>query len=384
MNMETAQEWHETTLRELVERGEYEIRNNLRQPLSGEQRAKMQGGYPYYGAASAIDRVNDYRFDGLHLLVAEDGTVTADGKSPMLQLVSGKFWVSNHAHVLRGRNDHATRRLYYFLRGVDINPYITGAVQPKLSKSNLLNVMFPYPSTEEEKHDSVAALSALDDKIELLQQQNETLEQMAHSMFDEWFPVNAEGEPMMLGDFVEHLKEQISPHSTPKEIYYHYSIPAFDNAKKPVREIGALILSNKYRVQANTVLFSKLNPSTPRVWVVLTTQENAVCSTEFQVLKPKDASTLPFIYALLRYSMYARTLSGSVQGTSSSHQRLRPNDILSMRFPRPDPDLLARYDAVIYPILKKIEDNESQARLLSSMRDTLLPRLVSGETRVRK
>ena len=74
--------------------------DSKRIPLSSIQRAKMKGKYPYYGAAGVIDYINDYIFDGLYLLIAEDGTLTSNGDKPMLQLVNGKFWVNNHAHVI--------------------------------------------------------------------------------------------------------------------------------------------------------------------------------------------------------------------------------------------------------------------------------------------
>jgi very-short-patch-repair endonuclease/restriction endonuclease S subunit len=188
--------WKETTLGELVGDGFILNHNNKRVPLSSDVRLKMQGEYPYYGAASAIDYIDSYKFDGFYLLIAEDGTVF-DGKSPMLQLVSGKFWVSNHSHVLQGKNEQATKLLYYILRNVSISPYITGAVQPKLTKENLYSISFPFPESEADQVGVVKILGSLDDKIELLREENKTFETTAQAIFKEWF-VNFEFPVTML------------------------------------------------------------------------------------------------------------------------------------------------------------------------------------------
>jgi type I restriction enzyme S subunit len=88
-------DWREGTLGEVIE-----LHDSKRIPLSGNVRDKMEKLYPYYGAASLMDYVDDFLFDGLYLLLGEDGTViTADGY-PMLQYVWGQFWVNNHAHII--------------------------------------------------------------------------------------------------------------------------------------------------------------------------------------------------------------------------------------------------------------------------------------------
>ena len=108
-----------------------------RKPLSGMVRSTMQGEYPYYGAAKILDHINDYLFDGRYLLIAEDGSViTKDGK-PVLQLVTGKFWVNNHAHVVQGIAPISTNFLYLFMSNVAISSYITGTAQPKINQDNL-------------------------------------------------------------------------------------------------------------------------------------------------------------------------------------------------------------------------------------------------------
>ena len=119
--------------------------DRLRKPLSGQVRSTMQGEYPYYGAAKILDYINGYLFDGRYLLIGEDGSVvTKDGK-PVLQLVTGKFWVNNHTHVVQGKSPISTNFLYLFMSNVTITSYITGAAQPKINQENLnrIPVIFP-------------------------------------------------------------------------------------------------------------------------------------------------------------------------------------------------------------------------------------------------
>lgn len=117
-----------------------EIHDARRIPLSRRQREERPGPYPYYGAAGIVDRVDAFLFDGVFVLVGEDGTVVGEGDRPMIQFVWGQFWVNNHAHVLTGANGYTTEHLRVLLDHVNIRPFVTGAVQPKLNQGNLKSV----------------------------------------------------------------------------------------------------------------------------------------------------------------------------------------------------------------------------------------------------
>ena len=118
-----------------------------RKPLSGMVRSTMPGEYPYYGAAKILDYINDYLFDGRYLLIAEDGSVITEDGKPVLQLVTGKFWVNNHAHIVQGKAPISTNFLYLFMSKVAISSYITGTAQPKINQDNLnrIPILSPPP-----------------------------------------------------------------------------------------------------------------------------------------------------------------------------------------------------------------------------------------------
>jgi type I restriction enzyme S subunit len=120
------------------------IHDSRRKPLSSIERQAMQGGFPYYGAASVLDYVNSYLFDGIYLLLGEDGSVVQKDGTPVLQYVWDKFWVSNHAHVLTGKGI-STEQLLIALRSTNISPFVTGAVQPKVSQGNMKSIPLVLP-----------------------------------------------------------------------------------------------------------------------------------------------------------------------------------------------------------------------------------------------
>jgi len=135
--------WSLTTLGQAIE-----IYDSKRIPLSGRERIKVKGTYPYYGAAGVLDHVNSYLFDGVYILIGEDGSVVNEDDTPVVQYVWGRFWVNNHAHVLQGYSGISNEHLLLFLQTINIRPYVTGAVQPKLNQGNLCRIPFLMPDKE--------------------------------------------------------------------------------------------------------------------------------------------------------------------------------------------------------------------------------------------
>jgi type I restriction enzyme S subunit len=119
--------------------------DSKRVPLSSRERDGRKGEYPYYGAASIVDYVDDYLFDGVYVLLGEDGTVITDDGFPVLQYVWGKFWVNNHAHVLQGKSGISTEFIMLLLRQTNIQHIVTGAVQPKINQNNMNNIAITIP-----------------------------------------------------------------------------------------------------------------------------------------------------------------------------------------------------------------------------------------------
>lgn len=127
--------WRWGTLADIAE-----CHDSKRVPIAEYDRINMKGEYPYYGASSIMDYVNDYLFDGTFLLMGEDGTVRTKENYPVLQYVCGKIWVNNHAHVLTGINGYTTELLYVLLAKTNIGKFVTGGVQEKINQKNMFSI----------------------------------------------------------------------------------------------------------------------------------------------------------------------------------------------------------------------------------------------------
>ena len=145
--------WHFGTVGDIIQ-----LHDSKRVPLSGAERDKMAKVYPYYGATSLMDYVDNYLFDGIYLLLGEDGTVVDSLGFPILQYVYGQFWVNNHAHIITGKEGFSVEELYLFFSLTNIKSIVTGAVQQKVSQQNLKKVPAIIPSKQ--------ALSAFDEIIQ--------------------------------------------------------------------------------------------------------------------------------------------------------------------------------------------------------------------------
>ena len=166
--------WEKKKLGDLID-----LYDNIRIPLSAIEREKRQGEYPYYGAQSIIDYVNEYLFDGNYILIAEDGENLRKRSQPIAFAVSGQFWVNNHAHIVKGKSDIADDLfIKYFLNNIDINPYVTGAAQPKLSQRNLKEIAIIAPPLNTQRK-IASILSAYDDLIETNLKRIKLLEEQA-------------------------------------------------------------------------------------------------------------------------------------------------------------------------------------------------------------
>ena len=176
-------------------------------------------------------------------------------------------------------------------------------------------------------------------------------------------------------------KQQISTDDLAQRTVSHYSLPAFDIGQMPSVERGATIKSSKFLISSPSVLLSKLNPRFPRVWNVPTPSANSVASTEFLVLEPLALPTSA-IWAALSSSHTVAYLRERAAGTSTSHQRVRPDE--AMQLPMPGPDTFTPQLLELLSTLGALAvTTRRQSQTLAELRDTLLPALMDGTIRVK-
>jgi type I restriction enzyme S subunit len=293
-----------------------------------------------------------------------------------------------------------SRFFYYLLLTIDFNEIAAGTALPYINIGDLekLSILLPpLPKQRAIAH----ILGTLDDKIELNHRMNQTLEAMAQALFKSWFvdfePFRDQGmqdSPLgeipvgwrigRVNDIAMLHRESISPSGSPNEIFNHYSIPAFDEGQMPKAETGDQIRSNKFQISYEAVLISKLNPRFPRVWLPCDSGSGrSVCSTEFLVVTPKNNMGREYLYSLFSLDSFLAIFSTLVTGTSSSHQRVRPEDLMAIDVVIPPERVTTSFSHRVRPLLTLVNHNLAQNGTLSSIRDTLLPKLLSGEIRVK-
>ena len=198
--------------------------NKRRKPLSSKERENKKGVYPYYGASDIVDYIDEFIFDGRYLLISEDGENLKTRKTPIAFIAEGKFWVNNHAHIVEGKDDETIDYLKFYFSQFNLLPFLTGAVQPKLSKGVLEKIEIDFPTYEKRKFIN-KQLKDLENKIQLNTQINQTLEQIAQALFKSWFvdfdPVRAKVQALSDGLSLEQAElaaMQAISGKTPEEL----------------------------------------------------------------------------------------------------------------------------------------------------------------------
>lgn len=151
-----------------------------RKPMSSRERGIRKGNYPYYGATSIIDYVDDYIFDDIYVLMGEDGTVKTNDGKPILQYIWGKNWINNHAHVLQGI-EISTEHLLFALRSVNVESLVTGAVQLKINQENMNKIEFKI-GNKKINNEFNGFIQAIMNKIREIKEENETLAQLRDTL----------------------------------------------------------------------------------------------------------------------------------------------------------------------------------------------------------
>jgi type I restriction enzyme S subunit len=178
-------------------------------------------------------------------------------------------------------------------------------------------------------------------------------------------------------------RSTVRPGDAPDEVFEHFSIPAFDEGRVPRLETGKSIKSAKFVVPAGAVLLSKLNPRISRVWLPAPAAgRKSIASTEFLVSMARELAYREWLFCLYRSSDFIAGLRGRVTGTSGSHQRTRPGDVLAMPVVLPPAAIVTSFSQVAKPLFEKARSSVEESQSLDAVRDILLPKLVSGKIRV--
>ena len=276
----------------------------------------------------------------------------------------------------------------YYCRSKQYNDWVqsfnTGSTRGNINAQTFGNMEIPLPDRKQQDY-LVSILEPIDEKIKINKQVNDNLQQQVQTIYHERFEtVSPNDLPsnwriVTLGEVATISNKSFNPLKEPEILLEHYSIPAFDEAKFPVFELSTSIKSNKFIIDASCFMISKLNPTTKRVWKPYCLTGNAVCSTEFIVYRAKDKSITNFLYSVIDSSSFSDFMCSHVTGSTGSRQRTTPSDTLSYELILPSEDELAEFQSLVSPMYAQIRINAIENDKLKRLRDSLLPKLMSGE-----
>ena len=359
--------------------------------------------------------------------------------------VGGPAFGSTEFIVIRGRegvtdNDYA----YYLTKWEEFRQFaisqMTGSSgRQRVPADSLAKFLAPAPESLSEQRAIAHILGSLDDKIELNRQMAQTLESIARAIFKSWFvdfdpvvvnalragnsipdkftkraaryrdnpdelslseeiqcqfpdrfqdselgPIPERWEIGPLKQIASLSTKTIQPKNDPLKLWVHYSIPAYDDGKMPKTEQGQTIMSGKYLVPKHAVLASKLNPQFPRVWLPMQDGiEDSICSTEFMPFIPRDSDERNLLYMFFLSDVAQREITNRVTGSTGSRQRVRPKDIEQMNILIPEKRLRIIYSDLTNGLIGLSLEKQDESATLANIRDTLLPKLISGELRIK-
>ena len=294
------------------------------------------------------------------------------------------FWPLNTTLFVEDFHGNDAKFIYYFLKTLEWSKFTSASAVPGINRNTVHKEIVSLPDIETQRR-IASTLSMFDEKIKINTEINDNLEQQAQAIYHERFEtVSPNDLPydwriVTLGEVATISNKSFNPLKEPEILLEHYSIPAFDEARFPVFELSTSIKSNKFIIDASCFMISKLNPTTKRVWRPYCLTKDAVCSTEFIVYKAKDQSITDFLYSVIDSGSFSDFMCSHVTGSTGSRQRTTPAETLSYKLILPSENELAEFQSLVSPMYAQMRINAIENDKLKRLRDSLLPKLMSGE-----
>jgi len=370
--------WKKVKLGEVVE-----ILDSQRIPLSSLEREKRKWKYPYYWASGIIDYIDDYIFDGEYLLISEDWANLVERKTPIAFVAKWKFWVNNHAHIIKGKDGLSD--LYYLLylfQILDISWYITWTAQPKLSQKNLQNIELLLPPLPVQRK-VASILSAYDDLIENNNKRIKLLESMAKAIFDDMMKQaeeKGELEEVKVSDLWKVITWK-TPSKKEKDNFWDY-IPF---VKIPDLHWKVYITSYEEWLSKKWLekLKWKIIPENSlvvsciwTVWLVAINYQKIVTNQQINSVVFENQNYLYWLYFYLKKNKKELEL---LWWNGATMLNVNKEKFSSFKIKLPPQQTLQNFNNQVKPILDLILNLQLQNQNLKQTRDLLIPRLVSGK-----
>ena len=333
------------------------LEDKKRKPLSTMDRSKRKGIYPYYGAQEIIDSIDDYIFDGKYILLAEDGENLKSRKKDLVKIVEGKFWLNNHAHIFKVKENVDLEYLYYYLLKLDLGEYITGSTQPKLNQENMNKIKIKLPELKIQRKIS-KILSNIDKKIKLNNEINNNLYELEKALYKKYFKDLPADNTKKLGELCN--------------IKYGKGLPTKKIEKEgyPVYGGNGIIgYYHEFMYDDSQVLISCRGAASGNVIV---SKPKSFVTNNSLILE----SDRKYHHYLKQYSLdnyYYEYTTGSAQ------PQITIDNIKDIVLIIPSDELLEAFNKQMDSLELKAFANLEELEKLKKLRDTLLPQLMNGE-----
>ena len=358
-------------------------------PLSAMERTKRQGAFRYFGAQGVIDYVDDYIFDGKYLLIAEDGENLQSKRQNIAQIVEGKFWVNNHAHIVQCNEKCILEYLAYLINSKDVSGYITGSAQPKLSQANLNAMEFDIPSIKEQQN-ILSILLPIEQKIRINNAINNNLLEQLNQLFAEFstrcewdnIPIGEIAEKVAMGPFGSNIKVSTFVESGVPIISgnhlrgYFLEEPSYNY----ITEEHAEKLKNSIVYPKDIVFTHAGNIGQVAMIPVGCEYPYYVLSQRQFYLRCNTDVTMPEYVLLFFHSKQGQYELLSYANQTGVPSIAQPaSNLKKICLPIPPIEEQENWLSVVEPIIAMYQNSYQETKRLSALRDTLLPRLMSAE-----
>ena len=348
---------------------------------NGKVRPKSEGNIPVYGGNGVLEYANNSNYNGETIVIGRVGAYCGS-----VFYEDKPIWVSDNALAAKPKKSYSAKFLYYFLKNLKLNEFAEGSSHPLVTQS-LLSSIDTYITDNTKEQETIAeVLTSLDDKIDLLQRQNKTLEQLAETLFRQWFVEEADEswEVRKISDFAFINNETVSRNYPFTQIEYldTGSITTGNIINYQTYNLKDSPSRAQRIVRDDDIVYSLVRPIQRHYGLLHDVKPNAVASTGFCVLTSKGISPY-FLYLLLTRNDAVDYFDMIAEGSTSAYPSLKPSDIAGFEFQLPPDEKLLNFSTFSYDTWNKIKSNTNQIKSLTQLRDALLPKLMSGEVRLK-
>lgn len=301
-----------------------------------------------------------------------------------------KIVLSQRLFAVRINQQFYPKYVYFYMTSsffqAELDGRATGTTVVGLRQPELLKCKIFAPDYQEQKR-IADTLWCLEQKINNNEAINENLEDQVQALYKAWFldfePFNgtipSHWTLSTLGNIATIKTNSFSPTKNPTVMLEHYSIPAYDEKHYPVFEMAESVKSNKYILTSQSIMISKLNPDTKRIWRPLCLSERPVCSTEFIIYEAVNPEYKDFVYSIIDSTPFSDYLCAHTTGSTNSRQRVTPSATLDFPVAIADDMVIKDFCGLVTPMLDHIAANICENQHLAFLRDSLLPQLMSGK-----